>query len=645
MSEGLLEQARSAHAAYDWFKALALFDEAGDVTSLSVDDLERIGDAAMWASDFDLSASVREQAFALRIAAAESRRAAGLALDLSYLHVSRNRVAVAIGWFTRAQELLTGQEPCEELARLEDWTGLGMMVGVLDGGLEGALRQFRTAALLARRVGSHGTEAMSSLHAAMVMTRTGDISGGLREIDRVMTAAVAGELDPFSTARVYCAGLSLCQAVGDLRRAREWAEEVDRCSGRPGLNDFPGDCRLHRAELTRLGGGWEVAESEVERAIPELERWDVAHVGEAQYQLGEIRRLRGELDAAVAAYARAESSGRNAQPGLALVRIAQGDPSSAVAMLTSALRESDNDPPLQGQLLSALVEAQLACGNRQAAIDASQRLAELSAQFGTVAFQAASALADCLTAEPSMAVRAGQKAMSLWRDAGAPFESALAQAALADAYRRLGEPGVARVELESARNTLMALGAAWHAALADDCLTRLADDQPLKRVRRTFVFTDIVNSTRLLAAMGDDSWASVLGWHNRLIRTQLDRFGGQEVKQRGGGDGFFAVFSKADAAISCAVAIQVEFARHRDENGFAPEVRIGVHEAEALEHSGDYAGLGVHEAARIAELAGAGQILASAPTAAGSAARGSSRHVELRGLSGTTEIVDIDWHS
>jgi class 3 adenylate cyclase len=233
--------------------------------------------------------------------------------------------------------------------------------------------------------------------------------------------------------------------------------------------------------------------------------------------------------------------------------------------------------------------------------------------------------------------------VGLWRDAGAPFEAAVAQFALADAYRRGGERGVARVELDTARNAFAALGARWHVEQADVALHRLSEDQPVDRLRRTFVFTDVVNSTRLLAAMGDDAWASVLRWHDDTIRRQLASWNGEEVKQRGGGDGFFLVFDEAGAALAFAAAVQTEFASHRRTSGFAPEIRIGVHEADALRHAGDYSGRGVHEAARIAELAVGNQILASASTAARSARRGPAKTVQLRGLPGTVDVVEIDW--
>lgn len=159
------------------------------------------------------------------------------------------------------------------------------------------------------------------------------------------------------------------------------------------------------------------------------------------------------------------------------------------------------------------------------------------------------------------------------------------------------------------------------------------------------MFTDLVDSTRLVAAMGDERWAGVLRWHDRTIRELLAAHGGVEVKQRGGGDGFFAAFESAADAIEAARSIQRAFAEHRDRAGFAPDIRIGVHEADALLSGNDFAGVGVHEAARIGAAAGAAEILASAVTvaAAGCTDVLPSFDVELKGLVAPMQVHRVRW--
>ena len=240
---------------------------------------------------------------------------------------------------------------------------------------------------------------------------------------------------------------------------------------------------------------------------------------------------------------------------------------------------------------------------------------------------------------------AARTAVNLWRDAGAPYEAAQTQQLLAEVAMRTGDRQVAMVELDAALAVFRDLGAARDVEAAQRLRDRMGDAAIGRQVRRTFVFTDIVDSTRLVAKMGDEEWSAVLRSHDRTIRDLLARHNGSEVKQRGGGDGFFAVFEAPTDAIDCTIAIQRSFAdRRRD--GFAPEIRIGVHEADALLSGNDFAGLGVHEAARIAAHAEGGVILASEATAkaAGASPCAAPQQVAFKGLSDRVSVQEILWN-
>jgi len=162
-----------------------------------------------------------------------------------------------------------------------------------------------------------------------------------------------------------------------------------------------------------------------------------------------------------------------------------------------------------------------------------------------------------------------------------------------------------------------------------------------QRVMKTFMFTDIVKSTNLVEAIGDEAWSSLLNWHDQTLRSLFVAHRGQEVVTTG--DGFFVSFDSPDAAIDCAIAIQRGLAAHRREHGFAPQVRIGLHATPATQVARNYQGKGVHEAARIAALAGGGEIFASVETVAGRVAVSEPRRVELKGIEEPMEIVSIDW--
>jgi class 3 adenylate cyclase len=163
-----------------------------------------------------------------------------------------------------------------------------------------------------------------------------------------------------------------------------------------------------------------------------------------------------------------------------------------------------------------------------------------------------------------------------------------------------------------------------------------------RRVDKTFMFTDIEGSTKLVEALGDDAWQGILRWHDETLRSLFGEHRGEEVVATG--DGFFVGFDSPDDALACAVAIQRRLADHRRSAGFAPKVRIGVHASGATQVGKNFSGKGVHEAARIAALADGDQIVASRTTAAdGRFPISEPREVVLRGTSEPVEIVTVDW--
>jgi len=164
---------------------------------------------------------------------------------------------------------------------------------------------------------------------------------------------------------------------------------------------------------------------------------------------------------------------------------------------------------------------------------------------------------------------------------------------------------------------------------------------PDRRVMKTFMFTDIVGSTNLVEAMGDEAWDTLLRWHDGALREVFAAHHGEEVSSTG--DGFFVGFDSPDLAIAAAVAIQRRLAEHRAKQGFAPQVRIGLHASDAHQVGANFRGKGVHEAARIAALGGAGEIVASAATVGESNRTAARRSATLKGLSEPIEVVNVDW--
>jgi class 3 adenylate cyclase len=243
------------------------------------------------------------------------------------------------------------------------------------------------------------------------------------------------------------------------------------------------------------------------------------------------------------------------------------------------------------------------------------------------------------------AARELRTAIRHWQEVGAPYEVARDRMILASALRRMDHVDDASLELESARAEFERLGAVLDVSAAADALRAVAERAAApERTRKTFVFTDIVSSTNLAEAMGDEAWEHLLRWHDDTLRSLFGRYGGEVVNRTG--DGFFVAFDATPPAIACAVAVQRALAEQRRTHGFAPAVRIGIHAAEANRRGPDFSGMGIHVAARIAALAEGGQVLASAETAAeaGRAHHASEpQAVSLKGVAEAVRVVSIAW--
>jgi class 3 adenylate cyclase len=399
-----------------------------------------------------------------------------------------------------------------------------------------------------------------------------------------------------------------------------------------------------------LRGSWADAEREAKRACEELSRYDVLYGGEAQYAIGEVRLRLGDLDGAREAFRQAHQLSREPEPGRSLLRLAQGDVQGANISIKRALAGVEARAFSQARLLPAAVEIGLAAGDLDSVAQHVAELEQIAGSFRTTAVTATAEYARGLLllahGDTALALARLRHAVELWHEVGAPYETARARTALGEAFRADGDEDAALLEFESAKGAFERLGALPDAKRVGQLLGQEEGiaARAGERVTRTFVFTDIVGSTPLVEALGDDAWQELIRWHDQTLRAIVNRYGGTEVRQTG--DGFFVAFEEASAAIEAAVAVQRSLAEHRRGHGFAPQVRIGLHEAEASTRAIDFAGRGVHEAARIGSIAGGGQILASVNTVQSAATRfpiSTPRPVTLKGVSQPIDVVTIEW--
>jgi class 3 adenylate cyclase len=633
-----LEEARQATTRHAWRDAYDTYARA-NLAGLAAEDLERFADAAWWMGHLDQAIDLRERAYAGFSAAGDRVAAARLALTLSWDHSGRGAFAVSHGWFGNGERLLDGADESPEHGLLLLTRAITALFA--QGDLEAAIADFERAAEAGRRTGDRDIEVLATLGKGRTLIKRGEVEAGLALLDQATAAAVCGELRPHSTGLVYCMTISSCQELGDYRRAAEWTEEANRWCDRLEVSGFPGACRIHRAEIMRLRGDWPAAEAQAIAACEELHDFERGITAGGYYEIGEIRRRRGDFAEADGAYRTSNELGRDPQPGLALLRLAEGKVDAATASVARSLDEVQ-DPLRRLPRLDAQVEIAIAAGDITTARRAADELESIVDAYKiggrrTPAFDAvvhlASGRIQLAEGNPEGAAKCLMRARDGWHQVGAPYETAQARMSLGLAFRRQGDEHAAATELEAALGTFERLGAKIDSVRAAESLGKL-------QARRTFLFTDIVDSSKLLATLGDEKWKKLLARHDQVIRERIAESGGEVIKQTG--DGFFASFDSPKAAIEAAVAIQ----RSLDAEVFAPDVRIGAHAGSAFQTGTDYGGQGVHTAARIGEAAGPSEILVSRETldGAGSAFRASEpRAQDLKGLEQSIELVAVDW--
>ncbi len=645
-----LQEARDAFDRHAWREAFDLLSAADASGDLAPEDLEGLAEAAWWTGRTDNCIEVRERAYAAYAEAGNRHCAALLALKLSGDYEHKLAHSVAAGWFNRAERLFQQIPESREhgfLAR--DRANKALDSGDADRALEHAAKTLE----IGMRFNDPDLQALGLHEQGRILVAKGQVDEGMALLDEAGVPAVGGELGPIATAIIYCNIITACRDLADYRRAGDWTEAAKHWCERQSITGFPGLCRVYRAEVMRLRGAWADAERDARSACDELESFAPDLAASAFYEVGEIRLRMGDLSQADDAFCKAHELGREPQPGLALVRLAEGKVDAAATMINRALADESWDRLARARLLPAQVEIAIAANDLETARSAADDLEAIAEAYGTPALQASAACArgalQLAEGDATAACESLRRGWRLWQEVDAPYEAARARMLLADANRAEGDSEAATLELRAARSTFERLGAVLDSRRAAELLGPDAGSvgRPVaasRRVTKTFMFTDIVRSTNLVEAIGDDAWEDLLRWHDQTLRSLFGEHEGEEVKHAG--DGFFVAFSDAARAVECAAAIQRTLADHRREHGFAVQVRIGLHSAEATRRGRDYGGKGVHQAARIASLAEGGEILASQEIIEAGPIPfvvSETREVSLKGISTPVQVATVEW--
>ncbi len=458
-----LDRGQQSFGRQAWGNAFAQLSAKDHERPLEAEDLERLAVAAYMVGKDDDCAEAWTRAHHLylrrRDSAAASRCAFWQACGLYF----KGEMAPAMGWVARGRHVLeVAEEDCVEQGWLLFLTALPIM---FQGDPEKAHSDFVQAGRIAERFADPDVMTLSRLGRGQSLIMQQETTEGMALLDELMVAVVSGEVSPIVAGIAYCAVIDLCQTLFDLRRAREWTAALSRwCDSQPDLVPYRGNCLVHRCEIFQLQGAWSDALEAAERACEWLSgptKWD--SLGSAFYQLGEIERLRGEFPKAEEAYRQASQAGREPEPGMSLLRLAQRRVDVAVVAIRRVWDEA-RDPMSRSRMLPAYVEIMLAAKDVGAASGAAVELAQIAGELNApflhaVATHAAGAV---LLAEGDIqaALARLRFAYAAWRELDAPYYAARVRVLIGVACRELGDGDSAEMELEAARRVFEELGAA-----------------------------------------------------------------------------------------------------------------------------------------------------------------------------------------
>jgi ATP/maltotriose-dependent transcriptional regulator MalT len=475
-----VDAVRAALATYDWQTAHELASGATAVDPPDLDALEVLAEAAWWTSNIDECIAVRERCYRLHEESGDLLRAGAIAMELSENLGFRGQPSVARAWLARARRLLADAP--------EDAIKGGLYLREAEvahstGDLAAAIDFGARALALGRALPDAGLEAESLQCLARLHIADARPEQGLALFDEAMLLVVEDRCDPFVTGKVYCSFISACEELGDLHRAAEWIEIGSQWAEQHPVSAFPGLCRVHRAEVLQMRGDWERAEEQARRAWAELDGVNAYNTALSLRELGDIRRRLGDLDGAAEAFREASNLGLDPQPGLSLLRLAEGKVAVAARMIQQARCEvGDNDLAL-AKLLPAAVQIGIAADDLEASRTAADDLERIARVYRTSILDATAAAGRgrLLLAVGDLpgAITALRLALQRWRALAVPYEVASTLVLLGESARRAGDDEEATAYFTEACVTFEQLGAALDLARATTANHDDGDASPL----------------------------------------------------------------------------------------------------------------------------------------------------------------------
>jgi DNA-binding CsgD family transcriptional regulator len=523
---GMLKLAGDAYARRAWGDAYAWLTAADADQPLDPQHLEQLAVAAHCIGKTDESTEAWGRMHNAYLEVGDVEDAALAAVWCAFGLLTRGEFALGSGWLGRAQAL------CDEhnLDGPARWFALGQMAaGTMFGGnYAAALEMFQETQRHADRIRDANGMTLSRLGRGQCLTQLGRGREGLQMFDEVMVAVSTDAVSPLVAGLAYCAAIETCQQILDVRRAQEWTAALTRwCDEQPDLVPYRGNCLVHRAEILTLHGAWPEALDEAQRARDWLADVAGTAVGNACYRLGELHRLRGDYADAEAAYKQASRHGQETQPGLGLLRLAQGHVDSATVAIRRALDETA-DVIVRARLLGPQVEVALAADKVPTARAAADELAAIAAQMDVPLLRAMAMCADgavtLAEGDARGALGCLRSAWTGWQELDAPYHGARVRVLIGEACRALGDEDTAEMELDAARWVFQELGAAPDLARVLKLSMRLAATTPGGLSLRERQVLRLIAAGKTNRAIADELFLSEKTVHRHVshIFTKLD---------------------------------------------------------------------------------------------------------------------------
>lgn len=473
-----LERGREACARRAWHEAYRFLKDADEAAPLDPGDVERLATAAYLLGGDGEYVELLDRAHRAYLDAGERVAAARCAFWSGLALLFRGETGRASGWLARSQRLLEGRDCVEQGYLLLPEAERELAAGNSQAAHDTAAK----AASMGERFSDDDLVACARHQQGRALLKQAQMRTGLALLDEAMVAVVAGELSPIVTGLIYCSVIEACQQVYALDRAREWTSALAKwCEAQPEMEAFTATCLVHRAEIMQLHGAWPDAIEEAGRACrrrsPDS---DLAPPASAYYQQAEVHRLRGNFEAAEAAYRAASQGGFEPQPGLALLRLAQGRSEAACAGIRR-VAGATSDRFERARLLPACIEILLAAGERREAGEAARELEAIAQSLDIDALTAMAAHARGAVAlaegDAGSALGPLRAACEAWQRLKMPYAAARTRMLIGLACRAAGDGDGAEMALAAARTTFKKLGAAPDLARLD-ALTQPAPSQP-----------------------------------------------------------------------------------------------------------------------------------------------------------------------